>query len=155
MRRWKLYLLLLASVIVFGLSPFAGTDVGKLLPVEAVRLSWRNGQVRLETDMGDIGVGATVEQALADLKNTTGGILFLDTADYLLVKPGGEWLLEEICDFLRPACGICLEQGEGKLGDAAAFLAVHKPLMTLGKWRGGFSELPQLQMEDGRMRLVQ
>ena len=155
MRRWIIYALSFAVVTVLGVTPFAGTDVGKLLPVETVRLSWAMEKVWLETDAGNVGVGRTVEDALTDLKETTAGALFLDTADYLLVKPGSEWLVEEICGYLRPSCGICLERGEAKLEEAAVFLAVHKPRLTLGKWRGGERNLPQLETEGGRMRLVQ
>lgn len=155
MRRWILYLGAFALVLALGISPFSGTDVGKLLPVEVVRLSYQSGKLVLETDTGDSGVGTDAMLALQNLKDTTAGIVFLETADYLIIEPGCEERLTELQDMLRPACGICFGKGNVKLEEAAKFLRTHSPKVTMQDWEGGQRDLPILIAEGERMELVQ
>jgi len=154
MRRWLLYGIAFTAALLLDLSPFRGTDVGKLLPVETVRICRENGEIRLQTDTGDTGKGTDINEALLDLKATTAGNVFLETADYLLVKPGCEEMLGELADILRPSCGVCVEVGEAELEKVAKFFAAHEPQVTLQKWRSGNAHLPMLMVKEGRMELV-
>lgn len=155
MKRWAIYLLLFAAAAALGTSAFTGTDVGELLPVEAVRVSVREGELLLETDTGDTGRGADVDAALRDLKESAPGNLFLETADYLILAPGSEPFLRELYGFLRPSCGVCVEDGEADMERIGEFLSAHKPETTLRDWRNGSEDLPVLRTREGRMELVQ
>lgn len=155
MRRWLIYLVIFAAVAALDTSVFHGTDVAKLLPVEVVRISRENGQIVLETDTGDLGSGTDLKEALSELKATTAGNVFLETADYLIVAPGCTDLLAQLKICLRPSCGICLEDEEADLEKAAKFLNVHEPKVTLQDWYSGISELPVLTVRGEQMKLVQ
>lgn len=155
MRKWALYLIILIAVAAMDLSVFYGTDVGKLLPVEVVRLSKENGQVVLETDTDNLGVGTDLDAAIENLKATTSGNVFLETADYLIVAPGCTDLLADLKAHLRPSCGICMETGTADLEDAAKFLDAHEPQLTLQDWYSGILEMPTLIVRGEQMELVQ
>lgn len=154
MRRWIMYGIAFAVAVVLDLSPFRGTDVGKLLPVETVRICRENGKILLQTDTGDAGKGADISEALLDLKATTAGNVFLETADYLLVQLGCEEMLPELAGILRPSCGVCVEVGEAELEKVAKFFAAHEPQVTLQDWRSEKVHLPILVVKEGRMELV-
>lgn len=154
MRRWYIYIVLYAIVGVFGLSPFRGNDIATLSPVEVVWVEGQPGSIRMETDSGEVGIGATVEDALDGMKATAATKVFLDTADYIIVKKGCEDILSELTDILRPSCAVCVAERMPDLEKAAEFLTVHEPsvkMKTLCK-----SELlPALQEEKGRMVLIE
>lgn len=154
MRRWLLYGIAFGAAILLDLSPFRGTDVGKLLPVEVVRISRENGEILLQTDTGDTGKGTDINEALLELQATTAGNVFLETADYLLIQPGCEEMLGALAGILRPSCSICVEVGEAELEKVAKFFAAHEPQVTLQKWRSGKAHLPMLVVKEGRMELV-
>lgn len=155
MRRWILYALGLLLVGFSALMPFHRTDVAELKPVELICISRVEGQVRIETDTGDWGVGPTVETALEHLKATTAGDVFLETADHLLVRGGEEDLIEELAPHLRPACSLCKLEGTVSLEEAAAYLNAHKSEVSLQDRRSGDRRIPVLQVTEGRMELVQ
>ena len=154
MRRWVLYCAVFVAAAIFRFPGFYGTDVGKLLPVEAVRVSIENGQILLETDTADTGYGLDVEAALQNLKETTVGNVFLETADYLIIQPGCENLLTELQKHLRPSCGICMETQRINPEKAAVYLRVHEPQLTLGQWQGGKGRIPVLNVEGEKLKLV-
>lgn len=115
MRRWLIYIFLLAATPVLGLVLFKGTDIAKLQPVEVVSLSIQEGQLQIQTDTGNMGIGSTCKQAWEDLKNTASGVVFLDTADYLTVTGDAQPYIEEMWEYLRPSCKICLQIGQSTL----------------------------------------
>lgn len=155
MKRVLIYITGILLITGLEISPFRSTDVGKLLPVELVRVSQGPEGIRLETDTGNAGAGEDVAAALKDLKATASGTVFLDTADYLLVVPGAESVLQELTRYLRPTCGLCLENGEADLEDAAEFLRAHEPNTNLQAWQIGERGIPLLSTEKERMKLVQ
>lgn len=154
MKRWLWYAAALVLVAALGGMPFSGTDVAKLQPVELIRVSRSFGQVLIETDTGDSGIGADLEEALEDMKETATADIFLDTAEHLLVSQNAVDLLPKLAEYLRPACGVCLEQGAPELEQAAAYLAAHEPEVTLKDFRAGERNIPVLITEEGRMHLV-
>lgn len=155
MRKWPVYLCAILVLAAWNWMPFQGTDIAKLQPVEVIRISRDGPCVQIETDTGDLGRGATVEEALQNLKDTTSGTVFLETADYLIAAENGQDLIDEIRPFLRPACKPCVEQGHIPLEDAAAFLDSHTPELTLQDRRCGQGKLPIITVREGRMELVQ
>ena len=93
-------------IIILALSFFAPVqrlDIAKLLPVESVAVYMERGQVLLKTDTDNVGRGSTAPEALQNLKDTTAAIIYLDTADYLLIGEGEEAAAEQLRPYLRPS----------------------------------------------------
>ena len=155
MKRWYLYIILYALAGVFGLSPFRGNDLAVLSPVEVVWLEAEQGVVRIETDNGDVGVGDTVKAALENMKATASAEIFLDTADYLIVKQGSEALIEQMRESIRPSCSLCAAQKIPDMKKVAAFLSVHEPSVKMKNGFKGVESLPVLQERKGRLILVE
>lgn len=152
MKKWLL-LLCLCGLLLW--KPFSATDVAQLKPVEVIRVSTFAGGVLVETDTADSGVGKDLAQALADLKRTTDGDVFLDTVDRLLISPTAVSLLPELSDYLRPGCNVCMEMGQAELESVGAYLNMHEPGVTLQDHKAGENVLPVLYVVDGRMYLEQ
>ena len=124
MKKILLYILLLGAALIL---PVEGTDVGKLLPVELVQLDKMGDTVVISTDAGATGTGETVKAAIRDMEKTAAGIVFLDTADYLLVTESAMEEVESIKEHLKPSVRVCIQHVEMNLKDAAAYLSVHRP----------------------------
>lgn len=152
MKKWLL-LLCFGSLLLW--KPFEATDVARLKPVEVIRVSTFAGGVLVETDTGDSGVGEDIEKAIADLKRTTDGDVFLDTVDRLLISPTAVPMLNDLGDYLRPGCNVCVEMGRVELESVGAYLNVHEPGVTLQDHRAGKTVLPMLYVVDGRMYLAE
>lgn len=149
------YAAAIVALAALGRMPFRGTDVAKLEPVEVIRVTMEQGEVLLQADTGAGGRGEDVETALLDMAQTTAGEVFLETADYLMVSPDAVSLLPALCGYLRPACNVCVAEGEIAPEEAGVFLAVHKPGVSLIRWRAEACALPVLKNEEGEMRLVE
>lgn len=154
MKYWAWYIGTVVLVAILGWMPFQGTDVARLQPVELISVSREESQILVETDTGDSGRGQTLELALEDLYNSTPGEIFLETAEYLLITPEAQSLLPELTQTLRPSCKVCLREGEADLAEAAAYLSVHEPRLTLQDYRTGEKDIPKLKMEGERGQLV-
>lgn len=153
MKRWLLYAaVLLAAVTV---KPFRGTDIAKLQPVEVLRVSVEMGKVRVQTDTGDSGSGADLAAALKNLRQTTAGEVFLETADYLIVSEKALSLLPELTRYLRPGCAVCMELGTPALENVSVFLNTHTPKVSLQDYRAEKTPLPILITREEEMMLVQ
>ena len=154
MKRWIWCAAALILTAALGGRPFEGADIARLQPVELLRIQKSGDVISVELDTGDSGKGTTLEAALQDLKKSTPGNVFLETADYLLINDEAGALVESLVEYLRPACGVCLEEGEAKLEEAAQFLRVHQPALTLQEYRAGNHALQKLEIREGRMYLV-
>ena len=154
MKKWLFYVGAVVLVAALGYMPFHGSDVAALQPVELIRVDYDAGIIKVQTDTGDMGKGETVEAAFADLKSTTAGEVFLDTADFLLLGTDAMPLLQELTQILRPACRVCIVQGEVDLKAAAEYLRTRQENVTLQQYRTGKGNIPRLIMDKERMRLV-
>lgn len=153
MKRWWLYL---GTLLLVGMmSPFSGTDVGELQPVQLVMVTAGQGVVEITTDTGDLGQGRTVQEAFADMQQTSPKKIFVETAEYLLIDRAAETVLPDITNILRPSCAVCLAEAEMDLMVAAEFLNNHLPELTLQDYRTGGHNLPVLVLKEERMYLVQ
>jgi len=114
-----------AILIALFFAPVKQVDVGKLLPIRAVAVYTYEERVILETDSGNIGSGATAEMALTDLKKNTPAVVFLDTAEYLLVAPKAEQYGEEILGSFKPAVKVHICNAQGRVDQVAKYLDVH------------------------------
>ncbi len=147
-------LAVIAVTAVLGSSLFPASDVAKLEPVEVIRIQMDRGQILVETDTGQLGRGADLQRAFADLKNRASGDIFLDTAEYVILTEDSRGEIVGLLDYLRPACRVCLEWGRADLQQVAAFLDIHEPELTIMDCQGGQMDLPALVTKEGRMELV-
>lgn len=155
MKRWLIYAAALGAALLFNIFPFQSMDIAKLAPVEAVWITDSGDSVYLETDTGDVGVGTDVESALQDMKAKASGIIFLETADYLIVEQGDESILSQVYSVFRPSCKVCCSSDKPDLKECAAFLSAHEPKVTLQQIRASAIMLPMLKQAQGRMELLE
>ena len=140
MKRILLYIGVLAALLVL---PVERSDVGKLLPVQVVSIYKEGNWTVVETDTENRGMGGTAEQALRNLKDTASGIIYLDTAEYLLLTQDTQEAAEELRDELKESVRVCMAAKSVNLAEAAKYLSVHGDLPKLKNWKQG-GELPVL-----------
>lgn len=148
------YLLYICILLAAVLVPDKGTDVGKLIPVEVVMISEDRGSITLRTDTGDSGTGDTLDAAISDLKAGAAGVIYLDTAEYLLLEEGLENQLNTIGGHLKGEVHLCHASEGISLEAVADFLSVHKPEVTL-KTVSNYRSIPIIWEENGRYRLTE
>lgn len=153
MKKWGYFLSVVLGVSVLGGLSSAGTDVVKLQPVEVVVVQ-KEEKIRIQTDAGNWGVGNSLEEAIENLHTVTPAEVFLDTAEYVLIKQNCVNLLPELMGYLRPSCAVCLLEGEALPEGVAQFLQIHQPGITLLEYRAGITNIPVLKENEGRMELV-
>lgn len=90
-----------ALILLSLLIPLKRLDIAKLEPVEAIAVAVKNGEVHLATDTDSEGKGKTVELALKELKANAQGIIYLDTARFLLVGENAQNEAEEMKRYMR------------------------------------------------------
>lgn len=151
MRKLLVYGILLAAAVMV---PSRTTELGKLKPVETLAIYQENGQVVVETDTGDIGRGVTVSKAIENLKETTAGIIYLDTADYLVIMQGGEPFVKYLTSNLKDSVRICRGDKGIDIGKTASYLSIHRPSVEIKDYREGVA-LDNLRQDHGRLLLVE
>lgn len=154
MKRWLIYGLVLAVVLLAAKEDHPGTDVARLDPVRILMLEESAGAVTVKTDLGHYGVGKTLAEAVEDMRQTASGEVFLDTAEFLLLSRGGAKWLPELSELLRPSCQVCLSLGITELEQAAEYLQFHKPGYSLRLYRKGEQNMPLLYQKEGKMYLA-
>ena len=155
MKKWLYCVLILAGLPMLGFAGFGGKDVGKLSPVQVVEIAFKDDLLQLRTDTGALGKGEDITQAIDHLKQTAPAEVFLDTADYLLIRPGSEYDLPELYQHLRPSCYLCYVTDEVDLELAGKYLRIHEPTVTMAQYEAGERRLPYLISEEGGLKLVQ
>ena len=116
------------------LAPVEPLDVAKLQPVQTVALYLENEYVVLETDAGEKGCGVNAKAALADLKKKSLMVIYLDTAEYLLVGDGAQKQVEQ----LRPVLHNNIKVGRyagGNVAEETIYWETHGKLPELKTWR--------------------
>ena len=142
------YLALLALILAV---PVERADVGKLRPVEVIALAEENGTVTVCTDTGDWGEGASLREAMDNLRDTTPGVVYLDTAEYLLLETEvTAW--EDLGEMLKESVRVCAAQRGISLEGSGAYLDIHRPDCKLGDGIA-YQKLRLLTEEDGRFLL--
>lgn len=130
----KILYVVILSALFFA--PLERLDVAKLLPIQAVAVYMEDGAVILETDTENKGRGDNVENALENLKEITPAVVYLDTAEFLLVSENAVSYINELRDFLKPSVKVCVCEAAGQVKDAAKYLDVHGNLPKLRDWKG-------------------
>ena len=139
---------LIAAILV----PANRTDLAELKPVEAVYLYKNGEQIVIQTDTEDRGKGKTVQQALKNLKDTTAGQIYLDTANYLLIGPGTEEYAEALKGELKASARVCGAKEEMDMKKVGGFLKVHTPEKKFGEWKAE-DAIQMLGIEEDQMVL--
>lgn len=150
MKRCILYIFIVAAVLALPKEP---ADVADLRPVQTVACYMTEGEYRIETDAGDYGVGRSVDDAYKNLIATTPGVIYLDTADYLLISEDAQAKIPQIGKYLKSNVGICMASGQCDLVAAGKFLSVHGNLPSISQWKNGL-ELPVLDCTSERIKLL-
>ena len=149
MRKSFIYALLLTAALLL---PKSDVELGKMKPVETVSLRNRDGLVIVETDTEDVGMGITLEEALENLRKTTAGRIYLDTAAFLLLDPEMTDQAEMLRGNLKGSVRLCECSGEVDVKEAGEYLRCHSPKVELKDWKKGM-RLQILETENGRMKL--
>ena len=119
--RTALYILI---IIVMLTAPVRRLDVAKLQPVEAVAICVDRGAVIIKTDTDDMGRGKTAQQALENLKDTTAAVIYLDTAEYLLIGNGAEEYAKELKPYFKKSIKVRSYNG-GTVKEETKYLDAH------------------------------
>lgn len=119
--RMAAYVMILALTL---LMPVERLDIAKLQPVEAVAVYKEKGMIVLKTDKESVGKGVTAQQALENLKENTPAVVYLDTADYLLIGEGAENTANLIQSWLKPSVKTAKYLG-GSVKEETEYLKVH------------------------------
>ena len=80
------------------------------------------------------GEGETGAEALQDLEDTTPGVIYLDTAEYLLVTEAALDCVDTLRSSLSSSVRVSLWDGEGSVKTAAKYLGIRKDLPKLRDW---------------------
>ena len=149
MKRIVLYIAILLLVATI---PVKRTDIGKLRPVQTVMLSRQANDIVIKTDTGDRGIGAGAWEALENLKQTTPAVIYLDTADFLLVSEDALDALQLLRDTFRGAVELYLFSGDIDPSEASKYLQIHGDGLPLKRWNGQ-TDLQILQLDEKRLIL--
>jgi hypothetical protein len=148
----KRIVIYVATLALLSFAPVKGAELGKLRPVEVVLVYEDAGTVVIATDTEDVGHGEDGLSALQNLKATTAGTVYLDTAAYLLIGEGGQTAAEQLRSHLKKNTKVCMAENDVDLKNAAAYLSVHGDLPRLKQWKIGHN-LCKLRMVGGRFLL--
>lgn len=128
---------ILLYIVILGLlflAPVERLDVAMLEPVQTVAVSVVGNTVILQTDTDNAGSGADAAAALLDLENTTPGVIYLDTAEYLLVTEDALNCVDTLRSSLSPSVKVSLWDGQGSVRSAAKYLGIRRDLPMLRDW---------------------
>lgn len=142
--------ILLMIAVVLLVSSGIGVPLETLKPVEVLYLFQEGEELVLCTDTGDVGRGRNPRQAVENLKATTSGNLFLDTADQLVLTEDTAWAMDDLWDFLRPATEVCMTLDSIDPETVAPYLTAHSPGVTILDVKTRESALPILRMTEER-----
>ena len=126
------YVVILCLVL---LAPVKRLDVANLQPVQTVAVYTEPGAVVLETDTHNLGRGATVADAVADLEKNTPGVIYLDTAEYLLISKDAQNYVSALRDYLGSSVRISNWKRGIEVDLAAKYLSEAKNLPMLKHWQ--------------------
>ena len=132
--RVTIYIVILALALI---APVDRVDVAQLLPIEAVAVYMEGDTVVLETDTEHTGRGESAAQALQNLKDETPAVVYLDTAEYLLVSENAVAGAEGLREYLKPSVKVSICDAKGAVKNTAQYLRIHGDVIPLEDWSGG------------------
>ena len=140
MKRILLYCILLVIALLI---PIKRIDISDLEPIQVVRMDRQNENIVLQTDTGDAGIGENAQKALESLKENSAGIIYLDTAEFLIVTENASQYIGSIKSYLKDSVRVCRWEGEGELDTVGKYMKAHKIGVKLKKWYSEI-QLPEL-----------
>lgn len=117
--RVLLYICILA---LLPLAPVERLDVAKLEPVQTVAVRLEEEGVVILTDTKNRGEGKTVQEAVEDLESNTPGVIYLDTAQYLLLTESAMECFADIKQYMKGSVRVSFWDGKGNVETASQFL---------------------------------
>ena len=123
MKKVILYVILLMIVSQIRVNKI---DISDLEPVQAVWIRKDGEMYVITTDTEDTGVGRSVKDALQSMKEKCEKIIYLDTAEYLVVSENCKEAVGDISEFLKDKVKVCVWNGEGKLENVAEYIKSHR-----------------------------
>lgn len=162
MKRIWIWALIAGALALTGIWPLESRDVAELEPARVLLVRTEKGSVEVACESA-AGSGRTLDEALTDMQNTAEGVLFLDTAEQILLHASAHELLPQAAQsgYLRPAAKVYLVEGELPEAERAAeYLQTHSGQATLGRVHAalagaGGTVLPHLQNREGRLCLIE
>lgn len=149
LKRIILYVLILGAVLLI---PVERVDVAKLQPIEVIMIQRDRETVILQTDTGDMGTGADTIGALENMKATSPAVIYLDTAEFLLIGEGAEQDAQQLRQVLKKTVRVCRAEKTVDVKGVARYLTVHGKLPQLKQWEPRQS-LPQITIEHERLKM--
>ena len=110
MKKLLKILVLAAFLGALGLLPFRSTDAAKLLPVKTVVVTKSGDSYTVDVGAGVKALGRSLTEALRRLREEVTGVLFLPTAEQVVLTEPAEEAAEAVAEEpgFRPAMGICV-----------------------------------------------
>ena len=125
------YIIILSLMLVV---PVRKLNVAHLEPVEVVLLCMEDNKVCLRTDTDAVGRGDSAIEALKDMEEATPSVIYLDTAEYLLVQKEAIQYVDELRQKLKGSVKVCgAENVDLKI--SAEYLETHGNLPRLKEWK--------------------
>lgn len=150
MRRTILSCFLLLTVL---LNPSDRLDIATLRPVQTVAVTREAGGICIMTDTRDMGIGENISDALENLKQTTPGVIYLDTADYLLLDEDVQEEALALKEWMAKSVVVYRLLGRPDLLTVSQYLQIHGGGLEIDRWEKE-SELPVLDGREERLRLI-
>ena len=149
MKKIILYGLLTAGLLAI---PVKRADVGNLRPVEVVLIYQEDNQICMRTDTDDGGSGENIHKALQNMLDASLGVIYLDTAKYLLLTDEVQDVAQEMRTYLDADVQLCVTEPGVDLKMMAQYLGVHGKLPQLGSWKPG-QVLPLVTIGNGKIKM--
>ena len=153
MKKWKNLLGLFLAVILVRVE-HTGTRIDRMEAVETVLIRQTETGIAVETDTGAQGYGENLTQAIENLHSSSSAIVFLETANYLLLSAGTEELVPQLDMFLRPNTLVCKMAAQTDLLEVTDYLKIHPPGIRLIDLKAGH-RVQTLYYRKGRGQLAQ
>ena len=139
----KLFYAVILGALFFA--PLNRVEIANLEPIQAVWMYYADGALVLETDTEDKGSGATVAEALENMKGSSPGIIYLDTAQYLFVSEDAQAQIPALQPYIKGSSRLCVWNGQGSIADAVKYTDAHKLGEKMKSWKQG-SKLPEIPL---------
>lgn len=143
-----------------GRLPFEIHDAAELNPIQTLEIKADAQGFLLRGENGQQGSGKTFDLAVEDLKRSTTGVAFLQTAQKLLLSGDTDSVIDQIIrsDALRPASEVYLASGQLDLEAITDYLSTRSSEVTLSDLRSAVLEgkrpvLPRLKQEGEKVEL--
>ena len=120
--KWFVYV---CALVMTLLAPVKRIDIAFLEPVEVVLMATEGNKVTVKTDTGEMGMGNDATDALENLVEMADGIIYLDTARYLLIPNGMEMEIETILPQFKRSIQVWRYEAEPDVAKVASYLDVH------------------------------